>query len=229
MAIAVTFPTTSVKDTSNIEVYTTGAFIPTASSILIVFAYVRASVNEIALTDSSGAIEWNCLSRIVSGLGGDTMGLWWGLVPASPSSITISADVTGDAGTGGLIHVSQWTGLNTASPIRQVADKRATTGADPSITFNYNTSTTNAYAIVLANDRNPFAATQPTSWTEDEDNGFNSPTTGIYFCHRINGEAGSQTISCTALSSSYRGYGFEVLDSSLPIIVHQLGGSGVGS
>lgn len=225
MALAVTFPITSVKDTSNIEVYTTASFTPTANALMIVFSYVVASVLEISL--SGGGYEWNVLHKVVPGMGGDTMGLWWTIASASPSAMTISADVTGDAGTGGIIQLSQWTGFNTTTPIQQAALVKSNISANPTITFDSFINTGNGAIIMFANNTSPFAATQPAGWIEDEDSGFSSPATGLYVAHILSGETG-RAIATTAISSSNKGFGVEIIEASQPPLVRNLSGLGVG-
>lgn len=222
MALAVTSPVATVADTSDVEIYTTASFTPTANSLLVVFALANGSISTGIIT--GGSLTWTLLQRRAGG--GDAWWIWWAQVGSSPSSMTITVDITGDPSTGCFIKTFQVTGHDTTTPVAQYLSVAKTTSANPVLTLGGNMNTNNCYLSALYNGTNPFAATPPTGWTETDDTGFITPNHGITAAYRINGETGT-TVTFTAISSTWHG-GFAEIAVATAVTAKSLTLLGVG-
>lgn len=199
MALAITVPVAVMADTSNVVTYSFAAFTPTANSLLLVFANAVTTV--VQPTVAGGSLTWNPLINFISGAS-RSINCFYADVGASPVSTTIQVSFTGDAGTGCGGIVYQITGHNATNPFAQTNSVNAGSGANPSVTLSQNMNTNNGYIVFFTNGNNPPAATPPSSWTEDADTGYATPTGGVYAAHRINGETGN-TVTVTAAASPY--------------------------
>lgn len=133
--------------------------------------------------------------RVGTASGGGTVGrvdIWvrTALI-ASATSTTFTATITGDTG-GGLtvmrLSGMTWTGY---SAVRQVATESTQTENPPSIAFAGATLTGNAILLGLFGEDNPITLTPPTSFVEDTDTGYATPTSGVHVCHLNSGGTSS--------------------------------------
>lgn len=198
MAIAISEPVAEYSNTSNATSYALGAFTPTANSFLVCMVFCTGTVA--AGSMSGGGLTWTRQQSILYNAV-DTAYLFTAPVGSSPVSTTPTFSCTGDAGTGCVMMIFQFTGHNAANPIVQ-SDAEARTGANPVITLPGNMVTTNGYAAGFGMPRNPPTSTQPTNWSEIADTGYGSPTAGATGAYRAGGETGT-TITFTSLSAAY--------------------------
>lgn len=100
-------------------------------------------------------------------------------------------------------------GGNGANAIRQAVSSSAT-GTDPTITMA-TLGQRNAVVSFWENDQNPFGGTAEAGWSEIDDTGFDTPTTGFYDMYRIN--TSDNTPLVTAASSTWIGVAIELRQS----------------
>lgn len=204
--VSISEPTVEIASTSNATSYAMGAFTPTANAVLVVFVYASGTVA--AGTMTGGSLTWQRLSSTAYNAGADTAYIFWAVAGASPASTTITFDCTGDAGTGAMLHVFQFTGVDTANPIRQW-QVASGTAANPAVSLSMAMLTGNGYAAGFGINRSSPTSTPPANWTETADTGYTSPTAGGTAAYRAGGETGS-AVTFTAASGNWGGTFVEV-------------------
>ena len=185
--VAISEPTVEIASTSNATSYAMGAFTPSANSVLVVMVFASGTVAAGSMT--GGSLTWQKLGTQLYNTT-DTAYLFWAAVGASPASTTITFSCTGDAATGAMLHVFQFTGVDTINPIRQwrVA---AGTAANPAWTLMMPMLTGSGYGAGFGVNRSAPASTAPTSWTETADTGYSTPASGGTAAYRATGETAS--------------------------------------
>jgi hypothetical protein len=100
----------------------------------------------------------------------------------SASSTTFTVTNTGD--TGGGLTVLRFSGMSRVGvdAVLQNIGQSTQTENPPSIAFGAATNTNNPIILAVMGEDNPPALTPPTGFTEADDTGWGSPTTGIEVC-----------------------------------------------
>jgi hypothetical protein len=118
--------------------------------------------------------------------GGGTTGALWisvreNLITSATSTI-FTATNTGD--TGGGLTVLRFSGMTRTgfAAIRQSIGESSATENPPTITFPLTTLTGNPVVLGCFGEDNPLALTPPTGFTEADDTGWATPTSGIEVC-----------------------------------------------
>jgi hypothetical protein len=227
MAIAVTVPTAAVAFTTNVTSYALGAFTPTGNAILVFIVTATGTVDPGTVTDTLG-LKWiKIASQLYDAV--DTIYAFYAITPAAPGSDTITFNCAGDAATGCVLQIFQFTGADLITPIVQSA-KNAVTGANPVATFKQAMQTLNGYCAVFGNQTNPPGATIPTSWTQNASTGYITPTAGAQGAYRAGGET-ITTVTFTLASQAYGMIAVEVAVDALgvassPVPITQMGSGG---
>jgi len=215
MGIQVSNPVANVASTANASSYSFNAFTPAANATLVMMAFASGTT---AAGSVTGGLTWTKdSSQLYKST--STAYLFWANTGASPGSLTFAFDCTGDAATGCIAMIFQFTGSDVASgsPVAQ-SKTSATTAANPTITFLSNMNGNNAYCAGFGVPSNPPGATPPSiDWTEIADTGYNSPTSGAAGAYRANGETGT-TITFTAASAAYGMLAIEI-NQSIPTAI----------
>lgn len=194
----------SLADTSNGTAYTTGSFTPTEGQLLVIVAGITASTVTPTATASANGITFTLVTTGGWSSGAHTQAFFVAdqLVPASPSSMTVTVDCTGDAGTGANVAVLGVTGVTRtgSSAIKQsTANSNVVgTGAAYTLTFGAATASTNIVIGALANNSNPAGITQPSGFTETYDLGYATPTAGLEVAYDLIGGYTSFTWGSTS-------------------------------
>lgn len=214
-AIGISEQTTEIVSTTNAATYAFGSFTPTASSVLVVMAFGTGTVDDGAITNTSGtSLTWTRKSSIVYNGGVDTAYVFWAKTPASTAASVYTVDFTGDNATSCIAYILTFTGSDivTADPIKQVKTNSATS-TNATVTFNSALGTNNGYAIgwggQLSSTNPANVSTQPTSWTEAGDNGIGTPTNNATCAFRAGSETGT-TFTFTNASTNWGLVGVEV-------------------
>ena len=124
--------------------------------------------------------------------GGTACALWFFVRNAlitSATSTTFSAAITGDTGGGQTLLTFQGMTRTGASAIKQSIGENTQSENPPTITFGATTLTTNPVILAVMGEINPPALTPPTGFTEAEDTGYATPTTGIWIAWDDSGNA----------------------------------------
>lgn len=117
--------------------------------------------------------------------GGTNCALWFSVRNAligSATSTTFTVTNTGD--TGGGLTVLRFSGMSRvgADAVRQSVGQSTQTENPPAIAFSVATDTNNPIILAVMGEDNPPALTPPTGFTEADDTGWATPTTGIEVC-----------------------------------------------
>lgn len=223
MAITLTSLATPSTSTSQASSYAGTAGTPAAGDLLICAALVSDST---ATGTMSGTFTWTKLTSFTKNGGLDTLYVFYAYADTATST-TPTVDVTGDNGTGAILHCWRVTGAQgrIQPSIRQM--KTATgTSANPAVTMDRAILTTNAVISFAANGTNSTTQwTNPTGWIADVENAFNTPTNGMASSGRASGETGT-TITWTNANTT--AWGVIVLELWLPSS-RSIGGGGAYS
>jgi hypothetical protein len=236
---AVTVRVAGTVDTSNVSTYASAAFTPAAGELLVVMANVTASIAAATCVASANGLTF---TRVLSQDNAPVTGLLYlfvadQLVPASPVSMTVTVDVTGDAGTGSIISVAGISGVTRAglSAIRQATGARGAAGGTPAVTMPAAALSANATLGFAQNSLSPAGLTPTTFFTEGGDVGYATPTTGQEWQYRNSGHASATLTWGSTSSTAWGAIVFEVdtsaaansgtLAETLPALTGVLAGS----
>jgi hypothetical protein len=149
-----------------------------------------ASADDSVITDNNadGLGTYTRLGSATAPLsngGGTACALWFSVRNAlvgSATSTTFTATNTGD--TGGGLTVLTFSGMSRtgALAILQSIGESTATENPPTITFGATTLTANPVILACMGEDNPLALTPPTGFTEADDTGWATPTTGVEVC-----------------------------------------------
>jgi hypothetical protein len=217
MATVTNGPTATV-DSSNVSSYASNAFTPAQGDLLVAFVNASDTVAAGAMTGSANVTAFTRVGSAVRGTGAHTLYCFVGntLVPASPSSMTVTFTCTGDAATGASIAVARVAGVTRAglAAIRQFAKQdNVASGVAPAPAFANNALADN---VTLAAYAGPVTApfyTATVNWTEQVDVSYATPTSALAYQSRNSGftgttiTAGTSTMgACCGLSVEIEGY-----------------------
>lgn len=210
----------TTSDTSNVTSYTSGAFTPAASDLLVVFVTASNTVAAGTMTGSGGMT----FTLILSALNiSDTIYAFASDSGASASSQTVTFDCTGDAATGANILVAGVSGMSYygSTSTRQSGSGTGTAGTTPSATFPAACLTGNPTLCAAGNTTNPAGITPPSSWSSLADTGYATPTRGLQASNRDSGFTGS-SITWGSTSTAHGELVIE-LDASAPVATNSNG------
>ncbi len=207
MAIAVSRPIAGSFDTANASSYSMSAFTPSANSLLVVFVAVSTSALA-APTMTGGSLTW--VRQVVS-TGIDSLYLFYAIVGGSPVSTTITFDCTGDAGTGCIMMMAQYTGHDTTTPIRQTKNAGPTSSTNATVTFDSALLTANGYFIGWGGQLSSATnSVPPGGWTEGDDSIYSTPSRNGASAYRAGGETTAGPFTFTNSSTNWAALGVEV-------------------
>ncbi len=136
--------------------------------------------------------------------------MFWSRTPATTASMTFAFDCTGDAATGCVIIIFQITGadLFARNPIKQFITGGATS-TNATGTFSTGLNTNNGYIAGWGGQLAAGSSTPPTSWTENGDLGYSTPTSNGAGAYR-GGENGTTVVTFTNASTNWGFVGAEI-------------------
>lgn len=210
----------STASSLNDTTYPSGSFTPAANDFMVVFVAAAATVvSNPTLTDSQGV---GFLQYTSSTRGGGTAYLFVAHALAAAVARTVTFDCSGDAATGAVICVALVSGMTSlgSASVRQVGIFNGAAAGTPAGTFGAGSTavlTTNPTLGFLMNNTNPTGVTEPTGWTEREDTGFATPTTGAEYVSRDSGFTGTSITWGSTSASQFAGIIVE-LDASAPVV-----------
>jgi hypothetical protein len=196
--------------TSNASSYAMTAFTPAAQTLLVAFVYATGTVAA-SPTMTGGSLTWT--REAVQIIGANELAIFWARVGGSPVSTAPTFDCTGDAGTGAIVSCIEISGYDalTRNPIKQSKlSTGTTTSTNPNITFTSALSTNNAYFVGWYGGLTAGVSTPPTSWSENIDLAYATPSANGATGYRAGGETTSGAFTFTAASSTWQIMGVEV-------------------
>jgi len=214
---ATTFHAISTASTSNATSYASGAFTPAANDLLVAFVTASGTIATGTMTDSQN-LGFVKVTSALKNSSADTIYLFVAKNLANAKSMTVTFDCTGDAATGAIIQVVRISGMNRTglNAILQFAmqENQAAAGT-PAPAFGAAAQTGNPTLGVVGNSTNPATMTAPTGWTENDDAGYITPTTGAEYVVRDSGFTGT-TVTWGSTSASAFGAVIVELDTTTP-------------
>lgn len=201
----------STASTSNTTSYASGSFTPGASELLVVFVTASdTAAVDATLSDSQGL----GFSLVATGLKNSSTDRVYAFVAnalAAASAMTVTFDCSSDAATGAIIQVAGVSGMTLTGfkAIRQVAIAENQSAGTPTISFNLAALTGNPTLGLIGNSTNAAGMTAPTNWTEKDDTGYATPTTGAEYVSR---DSGFTSTGITWGSSSASAYGGIIIE-----------------
>lgn len=197
--------TTAIASTTNAATYLSGSFTPTTGNLLVAFAGATGSTGANAtMTDSLG-IGWTLIASCVKATSADTLYVFVSNRFATGSAMTVTFHTSGGGTASGcIIFVAQVTSMTRAAKdaSRQTAvqSNQAAAGT-PGPAFGVSALTGNPTLGCIFNATNPATMTTPTNWTERQDVGYATPTTGGEYVTRDSGFTGT-TVTWGSTSGS---------------------------
>jgi hypothetical protein len=197
--------TTATASTTDASSYTSGSFTPGAGNLLVAFVCVTGATGSAPSLTDSQSIGWTQITSAIKASSADTAYVFIANRTAAASSMTVTFNTSGGAtATGCIIFVAQVASMTRAGQdaVRQSAiqSNQAASGT-PTSTFGAAVLTGNPTLGAVFNATNPATMTPPTSWTEQQDVGYATPTTGGEYVSRDSGST-STTITWGGTSAS---------------------------
>lgn len=186
---------------------------PTLNDLIVLLTITTGSTASTVPTDNQGG-TYTTVASALKNTSADKMMIHVRNQLVSSAVSTQYSHAPG-ATTGGGIAVYRIAGMTRTGlqAIRQYAVQENQAAATPAPIFGTAALTGNLCLGMIFNATNPAAMTSPTSWTEDGDSGYNSPTTGYQVCRRNSGETGT-TITWGSASGSAFCSGVVELDTT---------------
>lgn len=198
---------------------------PAASDLIVVVHGMStwASADNSVVTDNNadGLGTYHRIGSATAPMseGGGTTGALWisvrNALIGSATSTTFTVTNTGDTG-GGLtvLRFSGMTRVGGAAVLQSVGESSATENP-PTITFASTTLTGNPVILACMGEDNPLALTPPTGFTEADDTGWATPTTGIEVCWDDSGNTATLFSWSGGASTDHNEVGIELDTSAL--------------
>jgi hypothetical protein len=185
---------TAFTSTAAAATYTTASFTPANNDLLCAFAGVSQSAATGSMTDSLGG-AWTAITTRPHGGGVNKTWFFCRNTLSNGAALTVTMDVTGDDGSGALIHVHRISGMTRTGAAAVLQFSGATdglSGATPAATFSAAAQTGNPTVGMVYNSAVTAAnVTEPTGWTEASDNGHATPDRGMETVFRNSGFTGT--------------------------------------
>jgi hypothetical protein len=205
-----------LADTSNTTTYgPTLGFTPAAGDLIVVFVTASGTVAAGTVTDSQG-LGFTKITSVLKNTNADTIYMFVSNALATAAGDDVTFDCTGDAATAVVIQVFSVSGMTKtgATAVLQTAVQANQAAAGtPAPAFASAAQTGNPTVGVVGNGTNPAGMTPPTNWTERNDTGVGTPTTGAEYVSRDSGFTGT-TITWGSTSASAFGDIIAELDTS---------------
>lgn len=205
------------NSTSLASSYVSSAFTPGSDDLLVVFVVAATTVATGSMTGTVVS-TFTKVGSYVKKSSGDTIYCFVGDSLTTGTSQTVTFFCTGDAAQGASIVIIRVSGMSRtgASAIRQSqGQENQTASTTPAPVFDTTTLTGNVVLGCVGNESNTATVTQPSTWTEATDTGFNSPTTGTEVCYKSSGFVDT-TVTWGSTSPTDFGSMIVELDTSVP-------------
>lgn len=164
-----------------------GSFTPALNDLLVVFVTATSVTVTPTMTDSQ-SLGFDLVTAVQVYNATDEIAVFVARKLAAASSMTVTYDCTGGGSNGTVITAYRISGADNISRYRQVKTASGAAASTPTCVLGLAANTKNVLLGVAANEANPAALTPPTSWTEDGDTGYATPTAGCETAHRDSGE-----------------------------------------
>lgn len=205
--------------TTNVKTYTSGSFTPAAGDLLVAFVTATGMISPGILTDTQN-LGWDLVATALKATSADTVYTFISKKLAANSAMTVTFDGSGDTATGCVIQVASVSGMTLTGlqALRQKLEVSNHAIGTPAPAFPGSCLTGNPTLGIIANATNPAGMTPPTSWTENSDTGYATPTLGAEYVSRDSGFTGT-TVTWGSSSSAYAAIIIELNAQGAPTTV----------
>ena len=206
---------TATTSTSNTNSYTSSAFTPAANDQLQVFVVISGNAAASPTLTDSQSLGFTLVTFARKASSADSIYLFTSNALAANSSMTVTFATNNGNATGCIIAPYRISGMSRVgmAAIRQTQTQSNQSAGTPAPAFSVAALTGNVTLGVIGNATNPATMTAPTNWTEGQDVGYNTPTTGAETVARDSGFT-STTITWGSSSGSAFGSIIVELDTS---------------
>jgi hypothetical protein len=197
--------TGTATSTAAAESYVSNSFTPAAGDLLVVFVVSSNTVATGTMTDSQG-LGFTKIESAVYASSSHSVYAFISNATAAASSMTVTFNCTGDAGTGAAIAIARISGMSRtgSNAVKQSAkDDNGVFGTTPHAIFAASALTGNSTLGMVGGSLNPPALTPPTNWTERAETGYNTPTTGLEYVSRNSGFTGTTITWGSTFGAAY--------------------------
>ena len=206
----------TTTSTSNVASYASGSFAPAVNDLLVVFVTSSGTTNVGSMTDSQG-MGFTLATSTPKNASADTMYMFVSNVLATTTnSMTVTFALTSGTATGAAIDVMRIAGMTrtgSSAIVQTMTKANQASGGTPAATFSSAAQTGNPTVGAVGNSTSPATLTPPSSWTEQTDTGYSTPTTGQETISRNSGFTGT-TITWGSTSASAFGVIIAELNTS---------------
>jgi hypothetical protein len=157
---------------------------------------------------------WTLIDELVTDQGNHRIATYrFACTSSATNNITFGYTGTQDGSWFSLLEVTGTDngGTNGSNAIVQAVKDALDATANPTVTMAAITSGRNAVTFGFCSNANPPTGTVESGWSEDADNGYNTPTTGGYVMHRLTTTDNTPTV--TASSSNWAAIAIELKPS----------------
>ena len=207
----------STASTTDGTSFASDAFTPAAGDVLVAFVTATGTVAAGSMTDSQN-LGWDKITSALKASSADTLYLFVSRGTTANSSMTVTFDCTGDSATGAVIQVASVSGMSRVGAVAvrqsQVVSNHAS--GTPAPAFASSALTGNPTLGLIGNATNPATMTAPTNWSEANDTGFATPTTGAEYVFRNSGFTGTTITWGSSSASAYGAIIVELDTTSTP-------------
>jgi hypothetical protein len=201
---------------------TTGSFTPAAGELLLAVVGIATSDTAPTFSDTDANITgWTLLDSFRSFASAATGGLriYAANQAAAGAAITVTMTPTADAGGGlAILSVTDPAGFG-ASAARSAGGQADQGAGTPAPVLSNTPLSHNPIVIAVMTNTNGSANAAPrTGYTEDYDQGFNTPPAGIEVQHLNSGETSATLTTGGATPSAFASIGIEVSTNAPAII-----------
>lgn len=209
----------STASTSNASSYASASFTPAVGDLLVVGVVASGTVAAGSVTSSAG-YTFTKITSALKATSADTLYLFVAnqLVTAA-SAQTVTFDCTGDNATGAVVNVAAIAGMarTGASAVRQSGvQSNGAAAATPTVALGAAALTGNVMFGLVGNATSPATMTAPSGWTEQNDTGYSTPTTGSEYATRNSGFTGSSVAWGSTSASAFGAIAAEFDTTALP-------------
>jgi hypothetical protein len=196
---------------------TSGAFTPAVNDLLVASVTASGTVQATATLTNSAGTTFTQFGRVAYAT--DVNSIYFFVANSlvtSATSQTVTFNSASDPATGTIIMVASVAGMSrtgTSAILQTAAQNNQAAGGTPAPTFASAVNTNNPTIGVVGNNSSPAGMTTPSSWVEQNDTGFSTPTTGQEYVSKNNGFTGT-TITWGSTSATVFGSGIVELDTS---------------
>jgi len=185
----------STASTTDGPTFVSGSFTPPAGGLLVAFVASTGTLAAGALTASANGITFTRVATALKNTSVDAIYLFVAnqLVPASPASMTVTFDCTGDDATGAVVMVASASAFSRAGAVavrQTVVVSNEAGGLTPAPVFAAAARTENP-TLVGNFTASGAGSTPPAGWTEQVDTSYATPTTGGGYVSRDSGFTGT--------------------------------------